>query len=59
MIDLIKNLYEAISIIDLIYLILTILSVIKCYRKGFVLSIVSSFQVDFSLCSYLNFIPKN
>ena len=33
--------YNAISIIDLIYLIITILSLIKCYRKGFVLSILS------------------
>ena len=30
-----------ISAIDLIYLIITILSLIKCYRKGFVLSILS------------------
>ena len=33
--------YEAISVIDLIYLIITILSLIKCYKKGFVLSILS------------------
>ena len=30
-----------ISAIDLIYVIITILSLIKCYRKGFVLSILS------------------
>ena len=30
-----------ISIIDLIYIIITILSLIKCYKKGFVLSILS------------------
>ena len=41
MIDFLKNFYEAISIIDLIYLILTILSLITCYKKGFVLSILS------------------
>ena len=35
------NFYQATSIIDLIYLILTILSLIKCYKKGFVLSILS------------------
>ena len=39
--NLISNLYEASSVIDMIYLILTILSLIKCYRKGFVLSILS------------------
>ena len=33
--------YESISNIDLIYLILTISSLIKCYKKGFVLSILS------------------
>ena len=36
-----KDFYEAISIIDLIYLIITILSLIQCYKKGFVLSILS------------------
>ena len=33
--------YDAISLIDLIYLIITILSLIKCYKKGFVLSVLS------------------
>jgi len=33
--------YNATSIIDLIYLVITILSLIKCYKKGFVLSILS------------------
>ena len=37
----INDLYELISILDLIYLIITILSLIKCYKKGFVLSILS------------------
>ena len=39
--DLLSNFYKASSIIDLIYLIITIFSLIKCYRKGFVLSILS------------------
>ena len=39
--DVLVNFYENISIIDLFYLIITILSLIKCYRKGFVLSILS------------------
>ena len=42
MIDALKNFYEAISIIDLFFLITTILSLIKCYRKGFVLSLLSA-----------------
>ena len=41
MIDVLKEFYNSISIIDLIYLIITILSLIKCYRKGFVLSILA------------------
>ena len=42
MIDALNNFYEAISIIDLIFLIITTLSVIKCYRKGFILSLLSA-----------------
>ena len=42
MVDVLKDFYEAISLIDLIYLILTIMSVIKCYSKGFVLSLLSA-----------------
>ena len=41
MIEVLKEFYNSISIIDLIYLIITILSLIKCYRKGFVLSILA------------------
>ena len=39
--DVIKDFYDATSILDIIYLIITILSLIKCYKKGFVLSILS------------------
>ena len=42
MLDALKDFYEAISFIDLIFLIITIISVIKCYRKGFVLSLLSA-----------------
>ncbi len=41
MIEILKNFYDAISIIDLIYLTITILSLIKCYKKGFILSILA------------------
>ena len=41
MLEVLKDFYEAISIIDLIYIVLTILSLISCYRKGFVLSVLS------------------
>ena len=33
--------YDATSIIDLVYLIITILSLIKCFKKSFILSILS------------------
>ena len=39
--DALIDFYRAASIIDLIYIIITILSLIKCYKKGFVLSILS------------------
>ena len=42
MLDALKDFYEAISVIDLIFLIITILSVIKCYNKGFILSLLSA-----------------
>jgi len=41
MLDALANFYDAASIIDLIFLVITILSLIKCYKKGFVLSILS------------------
>ena len=42
MIDVVKSFYEAISIIDLFFLIITIWSVVKCYGKGFILSLLSA-----------------
>ena len=41
MIDVLKDFYNALSVIDLIYLVITIFSLITCYKKGFVLSILS------------------
>ena len=41
MVDAFKDFFEASSIIDLIYIIITIWSLISCYKKGFVLSILS------------------
>jgi membrane protein required for colicin V production len=41
MIEMLSSFYKSISIIDLIYLTITILSLIKCYKKGFVLSVLS------------------
>ena len=42
MLEIFKNFYGAISVFDFIYLIITMLSLIKCYRKGFVLSILAA-----------------
>jgi membrane protein required for colicin V production len=42
MTDALKDFYQAVSLIDLIFLIITIFSVIKCYNKGFVLSLLSA-----------------
>ena len=42
MTESLKEFYEAISIFDLIYLIITFLSLIKCSKKGFVLSILAA-----------------
>ena len=39
--EILKEFYNSISVLDLIYLIITILSLIKCYIKGFVLSILA------------------
>ena len=39
--DLIRDFYSSTSIIDISYLIITFFYLIKCYRKGFVLSVLS------------------
>ena len=41
MLEVLKDIHGATSVIDLIYLIFTVLSLIRCYKKGFVLSILS------------------
>ena len=41
MLELFAEFYNATSIIDVLYLIITILSLIKCFKKGFVLSVLS------------------
>jgi len=42
MIDFLKDFYDVVSLFDLIYLIITVLSLIKCSKKGFVLSILAA-----------------
>ena len=58
MIEILKEFYNSISIIDLLYLILTILSLIKCYRKGFVLSILAMSKWLFAYIITLIIFPK-
>ena len=41
MLDTLREYFSNISIIDFLYLVITILSLIQCYRKGFVLSVLS------------------
>ena len=41
MLDAIKDFFSEASIIDVLYLIITILSLIKCSKKGFVLSLLA------------------
>ena len=41
MLDAFKDFYNSISLIDLTYLLITLFSLIKCYKKGFVLSVLS------------------
>ena len=41
MLDAIKDFFSETSIIDIFYLIITILSLIKCSKKGFVLSLLA------------------
>ena len=58
MIEILKEFYNSTSIIDLIYLILTVLSLVKCYRKGFVLSILAMSKWLFAYIITLIIFPK-
>jgi membrane protein required for colicin V production len=56
--DIIREIYLASSIIDLIYFIITIFSLIKCYKKGFVLSLLSMAKWFFAYIITLIIFPK-
>ena len=58
MLDGLKDFYDVVSIVDLIYLIITIFSLISCYRKGFVLSILSMAKWLFAYVITLIIFPK-
>ena len=42
MMEILKNFYNEVSGFDLIYIFFTVLSLIKCSRKGFILSILAA-----------------
>ena len=56
--DVLKDFYSVVSIIDFVYLIITIFSLIKCYKKGFVLSILSMAKWLFAYVITLLLFPK-
>jgi len=52
------DVFKKISSFDIIYFIITILSLIKCYKKGFVLSILSASKWLLAYVITLFFFPK-
>ena len=58
MIDSLKDLYEVTSLIDLIYLAITLLSLITCYRKGFILSVLAASKWLLAYVATLILFPK-
>ena len=49
--DFLKDIIESISTFDLIYLIITILSLLQCLKKGF--------KMVIGICNYINYFSKN
>jgi len=58
MLKALEDFYQTSSIIDLIYLILTIWSMISCYKKGFILSILSMAKWLFAYVITLILFPR-
>ena len=58
MFDQFLNFFDKFQLFDLIYLTLTILSLIKCSSKGFVLSVLSASKWLFSYVVALYLFPK-
>ena len=56
--EIIKEIYNLISVIDLIYIVITILSLIKCYSKGFVLSVLAMAKWLFAYVITLIIFPR-
>ena len=58
MFEILKDFYKATSLIDIFYLLISISSLVKCYRKGFVLSILSMAKWLVSYIVTLIIFPK-
>ena len=58
MINLFEEFYKSISSIDLAFSAITILSIIKCYRKGFVLSVLAMSKWLFAYIITLIIFPR-
>ena len=58
MMNFLKDSYEAISLFDLLYVIITILSLMKCSKKGFVLSILAASKWILAYVVTLILFPK-
>ena len=58
MLNVIKDFLNLISFIDLTYLIITVFSLIKCYKNGFVLSILSMAKWLFAYVITLILFPR-
>ena len=58
MVEYLKDVYENIVVFDLIYIIITLLSLIKCSRKGFILSFISFMKWILSIVLTIVLVPK-
>ena len=56
--DFFINFYKITSMIDIIYILITTLSLIKCYKQGFILSLLSMAKWLFAYVITLLIIPK-
>ena len=56
--DFFINFYKLTSMIDIIYILITILSLIKCYKQGFILSLLSMAKWLFAYVITLLIFPK-
>ena len=58
MLEILSNIYEYFSFFDLAYVIITLLTVIQCSSKGFILSLLSSSKWILAIVITIIIIPK-